>query len=358
MDTFNSSQKIQVHNYDGSFEYHPVHIRNQSLKEYYKIFEKSATHAIWQQENKITNQQGNEKIPTIKYRSFSNAFCPCCLNQKQRDCANHVQVSFLNALKALCNLRRLHGISEAIKKCNCKGHSNVDYQSCHTSLASFITAVSCPQEEYPSLSASNSPSISIKEQEIENVTASNEKIKLKAEMGEIIENRNTHREGPARQNKSIALVSWGGLFTCHKKECAYQSCSSCGVAAFFAEANMCNTEKNENFTVNVRKYENIPGRSRGMQLEIVEVPMNGLELIEHLVQCAIVALPHEWNIKWNTHMRQLCINTYEDGCLNIMTDFSAVLDHDVQDRLNTAIPCHSNQCVVLASYSVAHAIVI
>ena len=34
MDTFNSSQKIQVHDYDGLFEYHPVHIRNQSLKEY------------------------------------------------------------------------------------------------------------------------------------------------------------------------------------------------------------------------------------------------------------------------------------------------------------------------------------
>ena len=46
MDTFNSSQKIQVHNYDGSFEYHPVHIRNQSLKEYYKIFEKSEMYAV------------------------------------------------------------------------------------------------------------------------------------------------------------------------------------------------------------------------------------------------------------------------------------------------------------------------
>jgi hypothetical protein len=65
----------------------------------------------------------------------------------------------------------------------------------------------------------------------------------------------------------------------------------------------------------------------------------------------------EWNITcitWNTHMRQLCINADEEGCLNLITDFSAVLDHDVQDRLNTAIPCHSNQCVVLASYSRQH----
>ena len=41
----------------------------------------------------------------------------------------------------------------------------------------------------------------------------------------------------------------------------------------------------------------------------------------------------------------------QDGALYVMTDFSAVLDHDVQNRLNTAVPCHSNQCVVLASYS-------
>jgi hypothetical protein len=114
MDTFNSTQKIQVHNYDGSFNYHPVHIRNQSLQEYFKIFIKSATYAIWQNENKKRNKK-EEKLPTIGFRSFTNAFCPCCLNQKQRDCENHVQVSLMNALKALGSLRRLQGISEAIQ---------------------------------------------------------------------------------------------------------------------------------------------------------------------------------------------------------------------------------------------------
>ena len=55
------------------------------------------------------------------------------------------------------------------------------------------------------------------------------------------------------------------------------------------------------------------------------VSMNGVELIQHLIQCAKVALPHEFNIKWNTHMRQMCMNTYEEGCLNIMTDFMAAV---------------------------------
>ena len=101
----------------------------------------------------------------------------------------------------------------------------------------------------------------------------------------MINNRNTHREGPARQSKSIALMSWGGLSSCNEM--------NCGVKRFFSQDNLCNAERNSNITVNVRKYENIPGRSRGVQMEIVEVAMNGTELIEHLIQCAIIAIPHE-----------------------------------------------------------------
>ena len=93
------------------------------------------------------------------------------------------------------------------------------------------------------------------------------------------------------------------------------------------------------------------GRSRGMQLEIVEIKMNGDELIEHLIHCAILAMPHEWNVTWNTQARTVCVNTSLPGALHLMTDFSAVLDHDVQDKLNTAIPCRSNQCIFLATHS-------
>lgn len=50
----------------------------------------------------------------------------------------------------------------------------------------------------------------------------------------------------------------------------------------------------------------------------------------------------------------MCVNTDDEGCLNIMTDFSAVLDHDVQNKLNTAIRCHFNQCVVLPTHSPRH----
>ena len=86
-------------------------------------------------------------------------------------------------------------------------------------------------------------------------------------------------------------------------------------------------------------------------MEIVESKMNGNELIDHLIQCALLAIPHEWNVVWNTHARQICVNTSRGDTLNLMIDFPAVLDHDVQDRLNTAVPCRSNKCVFLAIHS-------
>lgn len=288
--------------------------------------------------------------PTIGFRSFTNAFCPCCLDQKQRDCANYVQVNLINALKALGNLRKHHNVSNAIKECNCSGHGNENYLQCHTSLRKFTNAILCPAVEYEALSGDFKSLPSIDEQEMVNVTASNEKVKLK-ESGNSNDNRNIRREGSARQKGSIKLLSWGPLFTCHKKSCAYEECTECGLTSFFSSSNMCDAERDENVEVTVRKYENVVGRSRGVQMEIVEVKMNGDELMDHLIQCASLAIPHEWNVVWNSHARQICVNKSGRDTLTLMTDFSAVLDHDVQDRLNTAVPCRSNQCVFLATHS-------
>ena len=88
-----------------------------------------------------------------------------------------------------------------------------------------------------------------------------------------------------------------------------------------------------------------------MQMEIVELKMNGDQLIDHLIHCATLAIPHEWNVIWNAHARTICANKSDDTELNLMTDFSAVLDHNIQDKLNIEIPCRSNQCIFLATHS-------
>ena len=151
LDTF-STTRILVQNYDDSHTYHDLHIRSKSLIEYYKIFENSFEYSNWKNDNKRlknTNRNSDKiyNFPTIKFRSFTNAFCPCCLDQKQRDCANYVQVNLTNALKALGNLIKFHSISNAIKTCE-----NEDYLMCHTSLRKFTNAILCPAIEHESIS--------------------------------------------------------------------------------------------------------------------------------------------------------------------------------------------------------------
>jgi hypothetical protein len=233
------------------------------------MFQNSNEYHNWQNENMRTTKStdypdGNIK-PTIEIRTFSNAFCPCCLHQKQRDCANHVQINLINALKALGNLRRYYVISEGIKNCQCEGHKNTNYLQCPTSVNKFMEAVLCPKIQYPSLSADSDLSDSIEEQQNANIKVSAERDEYKKSMNKK-ENRNIKREGAARQAKAIPLLNWGPLFSCHSKNCAYQRCEECGIKKFFSNANLCNIERNVDIEVTVRKYENVQGRLRGMQL--------------------------------------------------------------------------------------------
>ena len=155
MDTFSTS-RILVQKYDYSHTYHDLHIRSKSLKEYHNQFVNSYEYSNWNNENKrikSKNSADNEtyKFPSIQFRSFTNAFCPCCCDQKQRDCANYVQVNLTNALKALGNLRKRHSVVDAMKTCDCSGHKNEQYLECHTSLRKFTNAILCPAIEYESI---------------------------------------------------------------------------------------------------------------------------------------------------------------------------------------------------------------
>ena len=205
-----------------------------------------------------------------------------------------------------------------------------------------MEVVLCPKIQYASLSADSNLSDSIERQQNANIKISADRDENKVRSMLKKENRNLKLEGAARQAKGIPLLNWGPLFSCQSKNCAYQKCEECGIKKFFSNTNLCNIEKNVDIEVSVRKYENVQGRSRGMQLEVVEVKMNGEELLGHIIQCATLALPHA---------RTICVNKSNNAVLNLMTDFSAVLDHDVQDKLNTAIPCRSNQCIFLATHS-------
>ena len=78
-----------------------------------------------------------------------------------------------------------------MKLCDCRGHKNKDYLESHTSLRKFTNAILCPAIEYESISGDYESLNSIQEQEMVNITASNEKVKnKKIEVCNTKENRN------------------------------------------------------------------------------------------------------------------------------------------------------------------------
>ena len=94
-----------------------------------------------------------------------------------------------------------------------------------------------PEKEYPLLSSESNPTDSIKKQEEMNVEASRLKQEVASNTEKLKKNRNMKREGSARQPKSIPLLTWGPLFACYYKDCAYQQCNECGIDRFFNETN-------------------------------------------------------------------------------------------------------------------------
>ena len=84
LDTFASASKFVRR----TRSYHQAHIKTQSVEKYFNMFQNSDEYENMRT-TKSTDYPDGDRKPTIEIRPFSNAFCPCCLHQKQRDCANH-----------------------------------------------------------------------------------------------------------------------------------------------------------------------------------------------------------------------------------------------------------------------------
>ena len=92
-------------------------------------------------------------------------------------------------------------------------------------------------------------------------------------------------------------------------------------------------------------------RGKGTQRENEIVLINPSQLLLHLIICAAAVIPHIWNWWWNAHHRRRQGLMFEADTLYIATDFSAVISHILQDKINSHVPAHSNLAVYIVSHS-------
>ena len=70
LDTFASSQ-VFVHNYDGTHSYHQIHVKSQSLMQYYLLFKDSTQYYQWQNENRRKNTRQKNQTELFKYPTIN-----------------------------------------------------------------------------------------------------------------------------------------------------------------------------------------------------------------------------------------------------------------------------------------------
>lgn len=143
-----------IKNDDGTYEYHLPHIQHNSIKDTHDSFMESEFYHDWQYQNRWNKKDnhGNELaiLPTICWRIFYYAMCPCCRNPSQRDCADSLVIGFSHLLCGLGKIRNseVGNKKQSISDCNCVYDSRQENRDLWRTTNYFMLGMLCTPIEY------------------------------------------------------------------------------------------------------------------------------------------------------------------------------------------------------------------
>jgi hypothetical protein len=130
------------------------------------------------------------------------------------------------------------------------------------------------------------------------------------------------------------------------RKCAYGDCENCGIGKFFT-AHKCPLEWDDTMELKIKEYHDLErNNSDRKQKELVLVTITAMEVMEKISKTAVAVMKHLWESWWGSHQRRLDYNTFTRGMVRYKADFSATLDINPQDKLNSAICAHAIQNVM------------
>jgi hypothetical protein len=145
---------------------------------------------------------------------------------------------------------------------------------------------------------------------------------------------------PGRQDGKLMIF---------ERKCAYGDCEHCGIGKFFT-AYKCPLEWDDTMELKIKEYQDMErNNSDRKQKELVLVTVTAMEVMEKISKTAVAVMKHLWESWWGSHQRRFDYNTFTKGMVRYKADFSATLDINPQDKLNSAICAHAIQNVMIFS---------
>ena len=170
-----SKRRICVVDSAGNVSYCTTHVQFDSTVNLYQAMKTSNEYLQWVQEHSTPERQAH-----IGICRFREGRCPCIVMEKQRDCADVIDVQYRNYGKAE-KFYRTQVVSEANNNCNCQAHSIDGYRDKHKkdNMCEYLL---CAPILYPGLERTlgdnnGMPVVTAAQAEIENIT--NAKVYLK-----------------------------------------------------------------------------------------------------------------------------------------------------------------------------------
>jgi hypothetical protein len=130
-----------------------------------------------------------------------------------------------------------------------------------------------------------------------------------------------------------------------ERKCAYGDCENCGIEKFFT-AHKCPLEWDDTMELKIKEYQDNSDRK---QKESVLVTVTAMEVMEKISKTAVAVMKHLWESWWGSHQKRFYFNTFTKGMVRYKANFSATLDINPQDKLNSAICAHAIQNVMIFS---------
>ena len=155
-----------------------------------------------------------------------------------------------------------------------------------------------------------------------------------------------------KASKSESVIKPGrqdGKLVIYQRKCAYGECDDCGIKKYFS-GYKCPLEWDDEFMMEIKEYQDVDRpNSDKKQKELVVTKITGLKLMTKIERDGGAVIKHIWQSHWGSHQRRYDYNTFTSGMVRYKCDFSATLDINPQDKLNSAISAHAIQNVAIYS---------
>jgi hypothetical protein len=345
---------------DNSFSYHHLRTKLMPTDEAYQLFLKSDIWAAYQKDHEYWGILGGLralKKPTMSLRAFQIRFCPCLIDVGASVCANSKVVDMNNALKAVQTMMSYACVQKAVADCRCGDCGTDKWREAYTSVRAMQDLVMCDQRDYHEFSYLPLTSDTRASIEAKNVAAATTKAKTASARQAAQGNSMAAKKSkPERQSSAIQGSQFLGQFRLHTYKCPRGECDQpeCGLSKYFGPGRGCMAAFNAAAHCKIKTvcYRN-QVRGNGVELELTELQLNGLQLREHVYRLFKVGLPHLWDMHWNSNYEKYTFSLLAGDTtrrtVHVHGDFGALVTVLSQDAMTNPVPLRAIQDIMITT---------